>query len=132
QFRMTVTDLALREWLDAGERSGTDPHRVGEGLKSSLYRADVWLRVGFARPWAKSGDAAPVCYTQINGLHTVPDYLGGWCYGDFAPVPAAMLQNPGLPPAGAPMPPPGAPPARPSFDRRPAEFGPDDIDDIPF
>jgi len=84
-YRVGITDLALRALLDAETADGTWPSKVSNGLCDYLNRAEVWLRIGLARPWYPDGQSDARCYLQVNGLHSFPDYLGGRCYGDFVP-----------------------------------------------
>jgi hypothetical protein len=81
QYRLAVTDLAFRCYLDhARQQMGTPPEEAARKLTDTLREADAYLRIGLARGWEKYPDR---CHLQITGVHTFPDYLGGKCFADF-------------------------------------------------
>jgi hypothetical protein len=83
QYRLAVTDLAFRYYLDNQRmRQGVSPDRAARRLYDTLTEAQVFLRIGLARHWEKHPDR---CHLQITGVHTFPDYLEGKCFADLAP-----------------------------------------------
>jgi len=53
-------------------------------LTAVLRNADrLYLRIGLTRGWGEYRDRR---FLQITGVHSVPDYLDGRCFADFAPV----------------------------------------------
>lgn len=116
-YRTAITDLALRAYLDNAERGMGSSASAAVRLGESLESCDVWLRVGFARGWDRGGATEERCYLQLNGLYSIPDYLDGRCYGDFAPAPQSALRQFSSPPQHEP--------------RGGEEFS-WDVDDIPF
>ena len=83
--RLSVSDLTFRLWADHVRRSheGSIEH-VNQVLRE-LFRPsiNVWLRIGLARPKQFESHAKPVCYLQVTGIHTLPDYLDGAAWYDF-------------------------------------------------
>lgn len=79
QYRLAVTDLAFRRFLD---------HQLAENLQMDIAReltdnlasAHVFLRIGLARRWSLYPDR---CTLQITGVYSFPDYLDGRCFADF-------------------------------------------------
>lgn len=81
-----ITDLSFLYWTDSlrWARGGS----VAELRRSlrSIFRAanlEAWLRVGLARPFAPPGGNEPMCYVQVTGIYTFPDYLSGAAWCDF-------------------------------------------------
>jgi hypothetical protein len=79
-YRLPVTDLAFRCYLDRLRDDGLSPARAAQRLSAALQDSRVYLRVGLARRWVKHPER---CYLQITGVHTFPDYLGGRCFADL-------------------------------------------------
>ncbi|MDQ3692094.1 MAG: hypothetical protein M3464_00500 [Chloroflexota bacterium] len=85
-FRLPVTDLAFRMYLDSllGRQEMT-PGEAARFVQQSLQDApDVFLRLGLARYWDQHPDR---CYLQVNGVYSFPDYLDGRCFADFIETP---------------------------------------------
>jgi hypothetical protein len=81
RFRLGVVDLALRASFDClRDRYGVAPEEVARRFLAAIQNAEVFLRIGLSRGWAKHPDR---CYLQITGIHTCPDYLRGKCFADF-------------------------------------------------
>lgn len=85
QNRLTVTDLSFRGWTDAVRRlRGGSIEALNRDLRSTFSPGvEVWLRIGLTRPWSPSSGQEAMCYLQITGVHTVPDYLNGAAWHDF-------------------------------------------------
>jgi hypothetical protein len=81
-YRLTITDLGWRYYLDYQREHGHAPQEIAASLLHVLQSSEVYLRVGLARGWAKFPDR---CYLQLTGVHTFPDYLTGKTFADFAP-----------------------------------------------
>lgn len=84
-FRLSITDLAFRGWADALRRTnGGSFEALDAGLRATFQPPRVlWLRIGLARAWARDQHVAPVCYLQVTGVHSIPDYLEGASWQDF-------------------------------------------------
>ena len=81
RWRLGIVDLALRNSFDYLRlRQAVAPERVAERFMASIAGAEVYLRLGLSRGWARHPDR---CYLQITGIHTFPDYLKGKCFADF-------------------------------------------------
>lgn len=85
RYRLSVSDLAFRGYID--ERRGHEAsaaHQAAENLTATLRNADcLYLRIGLTRGWGEFRDRR---FLQITGVHAFPDYLGGRCFADFAPL----------------------------------------------
>jgi len=81
-YRLAVTALAFRCYLDHVRSQQVTPQHAAESLAASLREAEAYLRIGLARWWEKHPDR---CYLQITGVYSFPDYLGGKCFADFKP-----------------------------------------------
>jgi hypothetical protein len=84
RYCLGVVDLALRASFDClRERFGVEPDEVARRFLAAIHdrQAEVFLRIGLSRGWAKHPDR---CYLQITGIHTCPDYLRGKCFADFS------------------------------------------------
>ena len=85
QYRLAVTDLAFRCYLDhARQHEGEAPDKAAERLTNLLQEATLYLRIGLARGWEKYPDR---CHLQITGVYSFRDYLDGKCFADFNPTP---------------------------------------------
>ncbi len=79
-----VNDLAFRHMMQAsidslgGERAAA--HQAERLLAESSER--LFMRVGLTRP-VRMGSYPLACWTQITGIYTFPDYLGGKTFADF-------------------------------------------------
>ena len=86
EYRLAVTDLAFRHYLDhLREHHGFSAGGAAGRLTSILRNAEaVYLRIGLTRGWERFPDR---CFLQLTGVYTFPDYLAGRCYADFLPEP---------------------------------------------
>jgi hypothetical protein len=86
EYRLAVTDLAFRHFLDH-LRDGERLSAAGAAgrLTTALRRAEaVFVRIGLTRGWEQFPDRH---FLQVTGVYSFPDYLGGRCYADFLPEP---------------------------------------------
>lgn len=82
QYRLKIVDLTWHRWCDClRARHGCAPAEAAARLTETLHAAEVYLRIGLSRYWAKFPDR---CYLQITGIHTIPDYLQGKTFVDLA------------------------------------------------
>jgi hypothetical protein len=80
-YRLAVTDLAYRHYLDYGRVQINYPlEELIPRLTQILNQRTTFLRMGLARLWDKFPDR---CYLQVTGIYTFPDYLGGRTFADF-------------------------------------------------
>jgi len=85
QYRLAVTDLAFRCYLDhLRQHEAVPPDKAAEHLTAYLRESTLYLRIGLARGWEKYPDR---CHLQITGVYSFPDYLDGKCFADFNPKP---------------------------------------------
>jgi hypothetical protein len=99
EYRLTVTDLAFRLYLDALRDNGESIGGIARSVGVALGSADrVYLRIGLARGWAEYPDR---CHVQITGVYSFPDYLDGKCFADLMPAPDD--RNPTLLPTDVPF-----------------------------
>ncbi len=80
-FRLAITDLAYRHYLDYGRVQLSYP--LGDfipQLARFFNQHTTFLRIGLARAWEKFPDR---CYLQVTGIYTLPDYLRGRTFADF-------------------------------------------------
>ncbi len=83
QYRLAVTDLAFRCYLDhTRTQQNIPPDNAAKDLTELFQSATVYLRIGLARGWEKYPDR---CHLQITGVYSYPDYLEGKCFADFKP-----------------------------------------------
>lgn len=90
-YRLTVTDLAFRYFLDhqlARGRLSTD--EVARRILARLRQTEVFLRIGLARRWSRFPDR---CFLQITGVYSFPDYLNGRCFADLALSPEELAEH---------------------------------------
>ena len=80
EYRLTITDLALRYYCDDRRSRGTSAHEIATDLTKELQASVTYLRIGLARGWEKFPDR---CYLQITGVYTFPDYLNGRIFANF-------------------------------------------------
>lgn len=84
QYRLAVTDLAFRYYLDYMRlHRGVNAQQAAQDLTALLKDAELFLRIGLARGWDKYPDR---CHLQITGVYSFPDYLEGKCFADFLPI----------------------------------------------
>jgi hypothetical protein len=90
EYRLAVTDLAFRHYLDhlrepGTGRAGLSAAGAAGRLTTALRRAKaVYLRIGLTRGWEQFPDR---CFLQVTGVYSFPDYLAGRCHADFLPEP---------------------------------------------
>lgn len=78
-----VTDMAAYHFCQhqrVGKR--VSPSRICPSLVQTLNRQDAYLHLGLARPFAPTG-GSPMCFLQVIGIFSVPDFLAGKDYTDF-------------------------------------------------
>jgi hypothetical protein len=80
-YRLTVTDLTWRYYIDSQRGRGNSPRRVCEEITHLLRDRDVFLRIGLTRGWVEFPDR---CFLQVTAVHTLPDYLGGNTFAYYA------------------------------------------------
>jgi len=80
-YHLTITDLAWRYFCDARRNAGETPEQISATLCAELRARPTFLRIGLARGWDKYPGR---CYLQITGVYTVPDFLNGRTFADFA------------------------------------------------
>jgi hypothetical protein len=81
-YRLAVTDLAYRHYLDYGRVQRNYPlDELMPRLTRIFNQRTMFLRIGLARHWEKHPER---CHLQITGIYTFPDYLGGRTFADFA------------------------------------------------
>jgi hypothetical protein len=80
-YRLAITDLAYRHYLDYGRvQIGYPREELITRLNHVFNQSTTFLRIGLARLWDKFPDR---CYLQVTGIYTFPDYLGGRTFADF-------------------------------------------------
>ena len=78
-----VNDLAFRTFLENTIDTLGDNRQASDVVLATLQDADrLYLRIGLARP-RQLGNYPMSCWTQITGVFTFPDYLGGRTFADF-------------------------------------------------
>ena len=78
-----VNDLAFRTFLQSRIDALGDKDEASNAVLGALQSAErMYLRVGLARP-RPMGAYPTACWTQITGIYTFPDYLGGRTFADF-------------------------------------------------
>ena len=78
-----VNDLAFRTLLQDRIDALGDNRKAADAVLSAIQAADrLYLRIGLARP-RQMGNYPMACWTQITGVYTFPDYLGGRTFADF-------------------------------------------------
>ncbi len=81
-YKLTVTDLSWRYYNDSERSVGHTPEETSSKLTEKLRSSEVYLRIGLARGWDKFPG---LCFVQITGVYTFPDFLGDRTFADFAP-----------------------------------------------
>lgn len=79
-----VNDLAFRHMMQASIAELGDERAAAYHAKRLLAQSSdrLFLRIGLARP-NQVGNHPLACWTQITGIHTIPDYLDGKTFADF-------------------------------------------------
>ena len=81
--RFPISDLAFRAYLQESiKRLGDERKAEDAAFEALLFSQRIYLRIGLARP-EQLGNYPLACWTQINGIYTFPDYLGGKTFADF-------------------------------------------------
>ena len=82
--QLPVRDLAFRAYClrTIGEKGDvlTAERDVRRTLTASRR---VYLRIGLARPWRPPEDSQDWCWTQVTGVYTFPDCLGGKTFAEL-------------------------------------------------
>ncbi len=82
--RISIADLAFRRMADAEVARLGDPQAAAERIVGLLRQADsLYVRLGLTRPYAPVASQQKVCWMQVTGILSFPDYLGGRCFADF-------------------------------------------------
>ena len=79
---IAVTDLTFRKFTDIQIEQEGSPLEAARKITSLLKKMRVYLRLGLTRPWAPPGQT-PVCWLQVTGIHTFPDYVAGRSFADL-------------------------------------------------
>jgi hypothetical protein len=83
-FNLPITDLALRAMVKhLITHSDIGFENINAHIKSLIRKPLVYLRIGLTRPFQKTRRDDEMCYLQVNGIYTFPDYLDGKCFADF-------------------------------------------------
>lgn len=82
-YRLKITDLTWHYYCDLYRADGREPSEIASEMTTTLKRVKVYLRIGLARGWQKYPDR---CYVQVNGIHTIPDYLNGRTFVELMSV----------------------------------------------
>ena len=97
-YRLKVTDLTFCLYLDWQRMCcRADPGTAAFRALRALSRREVYFRIGLARHWPKSPGRR---YLQIDGIYSLPDYLDGKCFANFAtalgraPATGSVIPNP--------------------------------------
>lgn len=81
--RFPINDLAFRAHFQKTIATlGNERKAKQAALDAILSTKRIYLRIGLARP-ARLGSYPEACWTQVTGIHTFPDYLGGKTFADF-------------------------------------------------
>jgi len=81
-YRLKIVDLTWHYYCDSRREADHTPAQIAAELTDVLKSSAVYLRLGLSRGWAKFPQR---CYLQITAIHTIPDYLEGRTFADFAP-----------------------------------------------
>lgn len=82
-IKLPINDLAfIAYFLSLIEASGSEAE--AESLVNNKLASvnKTYIRIGLARP-ATLGNYERACWTQVTGIYTFPDYLGGKNFADF-------------------------------------------------
>ena len=84
-LRVPVNDLTFRAAMSRSLDAIGDPVEVEEYLMEALCAVErIYLRIGLTRPWGEP----EMCWTQVTGIYTFPDYLEGKTFADFIQPPS--------------------------------------------
>jgi hypothetical protein len=82
--RFPINDLAFRAYFQKAIATlGDEKKAERAALDAILSTKRIYLRIGLARP-SRLGNYPESCWTQVTGIHTLPDYLGGKTFADFS------------------------------------------------
>jgi hypothetical protein len=71
EFRyLSLTDLGFHMHAARLQQAG----RLQELNRLIHQQQEVYLRIGLARPWAKNSGEPEMCWLQVNGVYTFPDF----------------------------------------------------------
>jgi hypothetical protein len=90
QYNLKITDLTWSYFGNSLRNEQTEPQQVAQHLTHLLKNREVYLRIGLSRGWKKFPGK---CFLQVNGIHTVPDYLEGKTFADFRPSKGLTLPS---------------------------------------
>jgi len=79
-YTLKITDLTWHYYCDQLRAGGREPVEIATELTAMLRRRKVYVRVGLSRGWKKYPGR---CFLQVNGIHTIPDYLEGRTFVDL-------------------------------------------------
>ena len=82
-YNLKITDLTWHYYCDRLRATGREPQEIASDLTQMLKHRSVFLRIGLSRGWIKFPGR---CFLQINGIHTLPDYLAGSNFVDLMGV----------------------------------------------
>jgi hypothetical protein len=75
-----IADIAVREYCFKTIIKDKNPAlKIVSELFDAFTQNRIFLRIGLARPWG----TPPLCWTQVTGIYTLPDYLKGKSFVDF-------------------------------------------------
>ncbi len=81
--RFPVNDMAFRAYYEDRISRSRNIQRAESQVLANLRCADrVYLRLGLTRP-AEIGGYDETCWSQVTGVYTFTDYLGGKKFTDF-------------------------------------------------
>lgn len=80
---LPINDLTFRAGMGRSlDALGDGPSAEEAVLEALLNVERIYLRVGLTRP-RQIGDRPDMCWTQITGVYTFPDYMEGKTFADF-------------------------------------------------
>jgi hypothetical protein len=81
---ISISDLAFRTFADHLRiHKSLDAESVQKRLHQILRSRHVILRIGLTRPFQRDRKSDRMCFLQINGIYTFPDYLNGGNWADY-------------------------------------------------
>lgn len=81
-YDLSITDLSFRKFSDLETKREGNRFRAAQKITQLLQGVPVYLRLGLTRPYSPQG-RQPVCWLQVTGIHTFPDYLEGKSFADL-------------------------------------------------
>ena len=79
---LPVNDLSFQAYF-RNSISSLGSLRASKAVSQALCLTErIYLRIGLARP-IQLGNYPKACWTQVTGIYTFPDYLGGKTFADF-------------------------------------------------